>query len=167
MEIEFRTARAADFDRAADLVCQVHALHVAGRPDIYRDAPALTNAQFRQMLDHPQALVETAWRGDALVGLAMASLRGPSDNPTLCPRRVAMLEVFVVDAAVRASGVGTRMMARVERWAQRHGAQSLELMVWAFNTQAMDFYKNRGMTVRSLILEKSIAARADAPWQGE
>ncbi len=83
---------------------------------------------------HP--LVGLVSLADAAATLAIA--RGTVQEGWL------MVTAVEVDAAARRHGVGTEVMAAVERWGRTHGAGHAQLQVSADNAGAVQFYRRLG-----------------------
>lgn len=151
MEIRFVARR--DFDGVRDLFLQVHAIHVGARADIYADVEPFTRAEFEEMLSAEQAFTLVAEDNDNIVGFTSVTLRKPPNNRVMLPRKVAFMDDLCVDSRCRRRGVGEALFNAAKAEAAKRGAQNMELMVWAFNAPAIEFYKKNGMRTRSEILE--------------
>ena len=107
----------------------------------------VTKEDARQMLNCLNP-VEKTYKKDEIIYHA-------GDEVTLSRVRAVMEELAVLPQA-QGMGIGTALLYASEAEAKRSGAESLELMVWAFNKSAMRFYESAGMTVRSLVMEKKL-----------
>ncbi len=56
----------------------------------------------------------------------------------------------------RRAGVGQRLFAAAEKLCRQRGAQSLEMMVWSFSSDAMRFFQAMGMMLRSVMMEQRL-----------
>ena len=56
----------------------------------------------------------------------------------------------------RRYGAGTMLYQAMKQTAQEMGLARVEMMVWAFNEQAMRFYKKLGLEARSTTLEEKL-----------
>ncbi len=64
--------------------------------------------------------------------------------PTLRPRHFGYVEEIVVRVGYRGQGIGRQLMARVEAWFMAQGITSIELGVYEFNAEAIEFYQSLG-----------------------
>src|SRR5699024_774682 len=91
-----------------------------------------------------------------VAGYCTVTMREPSANPVLQPRRIAWMEELCVAAGYRRRGIGEILMKAAECEAKQRGAEKIELMVWAFNDSAENFYQKMGMSPRASIMEKTL-----------
>lgn len=54
----------------------------------------------------------------------------------------------------RKHGLGRKLFEYSYDLVKSNGAQSLELGVWSFNKNAIEFYRAMGMTIRNVRMEK-------------
>lgn len=157
MEIQIRAMRLDDFDAVQEIFRTVHAMHQENRPDLYRklDAP-LSLAYYTQMVENPGGIALCAECGGKVAGVAYTYMKAPTENPVMVPRITAFMDDLAVHPDFRGQGVGRALLEESRRQALARGAVSLELMVWAFNQNAIEFYEHAGMTPRSMIMEMKL-----------
>ena len=151
--MDFRALCAADFAAYHRLMLQVHALHAENRPDCYVDCDPFSEADYCAMLQDERIITLAAAEAGEVIGLAVVRMRVTPPGTPMQPRRVAFIDDVVVDEAHRGRGVGTALLARLRALPEVASADSVELMVWAFNASAMRMYEKAGFTMRSAILE--------------
>lgn len=103
-------------DRAAvnALARQVHALHVAWRPDIFEMPEELCpQERFQAAIAERQLYV--AKLGGEIVGFALVVIR-QYDRPGLVKRKVLILDEICVDEAYRRQGIGRQIMGMSKHW---------------------------------------------------
>lgn len=154
--MDIRPIRPDDYEAVHRLMAQVHALHAKNRPDVYRLAEVLPREDFERLLADERLFTLAAAEGGAVVGFCVVRLRQPSEDPALQRRVVAYMEDLCVDENCRHAGVGRRLYEAAEAQSRERGAQSLELMVWSFNEDALRFYRAMGMTPRSFVMERRL-----------
>lgn len=155
--ITIRKWRAEDYAAIVGLFQQVHEIHRLNRPDYYAsvDCP-LSQAEFTSAMKDDDVIALAAEADGDVVGFTIVKLREPSKNPRLLPRKVAFMEDLAVDSRFRRKGIGRLLFEAARNEASGRGYTKMELMVWSFNTSAMDFYKKAGMSERSVIMEMDI-----------
>lgn len=154
---EIRTLGRDDYAQTTKIFAFVHALHQANRPDIYKKTNVpLGEEEFFKMCDDPNEIMLCAVRDGKILGLACTVMRENAGDAVTLPRVRAVMEELAVLPQAQGMGVGTALLHAAEAEAKRRGAESLELMVWAFNKSAIRFYESVGMTVRSLVMEKKL-----------
>lgn len=157
MEIQIRAMRPDDFDAVQEIFRTVHAMHQENRPDLYRklDAP-LSRAYYTQMVENPGGIALCAECGGKVAGVAYTYMKAPTENPVMVPRITAFMDDLAVHPDFRGQGIGRALLEESRRQALARGAVSLELMVWVFNQNAIEFYEHAGMTPRSMIMEMKL-----------
>lgn len=88
-----------------------------------------------------------------IIGICIVTIKPIPNNLSLVKRKVAYMEDLCVHENYRNSGVGTELFNEVKDRLSKLNIDSLELMIWQFNSNAMKFYENKGMTIRSSIME--------------
>lgn len=147
---------AVDADREAvnAMARQVHALHVAWRPDIFEMPEELYPAErFRSAVADRQLYV--AKLDGETVGYALLVVRS-ADRPGLVKRKVMLLEEICVDAQCRRQGIGRQMVEDVKALARAFGCTDIQLGVYPQNTAALALYESAGMRIRSVDLQMKV-----------
>ena len=133
---------------------QVHALHVAWRPDIYEMAEELYPAE--RILEAVKAReLYVAKLNGVVVGYVLVKIR----NYVMAGhvrRRVMVLDEICVDEAFRNHGIGTRMMEEVFALGRAFGCTDMQLGVYPQNDDAVAFYQKCGFTIRSIDMQRKI-----------
>lgn len=63
------------------------------------------------------------------------------------------MEALFVKENNRRQGIGRELFIDIKDKLKEKGIDKLELMVWSFNKDAINFYRNEGMKTRSEIME--------------
>ncbi len=138
---------AVEEDVAALVVlnAEVHALHVASRPDRFKPGePGEVEAWLRQHLASPAARVWLAEIDGTLVGYAVVMMRERAHGP-FCPERVWWeLDQVGVCASHRRRGVGRALVGRVLEQARLAQVTDVELTSWSFNRDARAAFRRLG-----------------------
>lgn len=71
-------------------------------------------------------------------------------------KKSGFMEALFVKPNYRKQGIGRELFIDIKDKLKERGIDKLELMVWSFNEDAIDFYKNEGMQTRSEIMELSL-----------
>lgn len=143
-------------DRAAvnALARQVHELHVAWRPDIFRMPDELyPEDRFVQAIRDRQLYV--AKLNGIVAGFVLLKFK-EYDSPGHMPRRVMVIDEICVEKALRGHGLGTRMMEEVHALARAFGCTDLQLGVYPQNDDAVGFYQKCGFTIRSIDMQRKV-----------
>ena len=152
--IEMRALSASDYGEYRPLMAQLHSLHVAGRPDLFREAEFITSRErYEQLLADENALLLGAFQNGALIGFAAGELQHRSMMMNITS--LSVTDLFVAQSA-RRRGVAAGLLRELQARAKRAGAVRCDIMVWQFNEDAIAFYEAQGFSVQRSILEKEI-----------
>jgi ribosomal protein S18 acetylase RimI-like enzyme len=146
VSVIIRPAEANDYPRLVPLAREILAEHVAAMPDVFQMIPdPLPEWFFAMMREDSKYDCYVAQADTRIVGFAQLAVRRPADIPMLVPRRIATIENLVVTAAFRGRGIGRALVERCIARAREQHADTLELLVWAFNRDALAFYEHLGL----------------------
>lgn len=147
--LTLRAAREADLDAYFGLFCEVQALHVAARPDLFR--PAVMDARFRayfaDAVASPHKEIVIAWLSEEPVGAIHYELtRLDPTEIYLIDRPILWIESIGVRPDLRGKGVGRALVDIARRVAAEHGIADIALEVWEFNEDARRAFEKLGLT---------------------
>jgi len=152
--INIRPLAAADYDGFRPLMAQLHSLHVAGRPDLFREAEFISSRErYAQLLAEEDTLLLGAFKEGVLIGFAAGEIRRRSMMMNTVSLYVT--DLFVAEGA-RRGGAAACLLRELQARAKRAGAVRCDIMVWQFNEAALAFYEAQGFAVQRCILEKEI-----------
>lgn len=154
MEIRIRPATENDFEAINNLRAQVNALHVQGRPDIFK--PGFCEelqGHLKMYLASETNAVIAADADGQIVGFAMVDYIMRPESPYNLARSFYHVAEIGVDPAFQRKGVATALTAYMKKDALQRGFPSIELDVWAFNESALAFYEKAGFTTYRRFME--------------
>ena len=143
-----RELESGDFAAIKPLMLQLHAMHAAARPDIFRPGDFFSEEDFDEILSAENRISLVYEEGGLAEAFCFAVLKD-SKNPVLQSFRAAFIEDIFVSEGLRGRGIGKALFSE----AKKAGAASVELKVWSFNTPAIEFYKSLGMKEQSISME--------------
>ena len=76
------------------------------------------------------------------------------DRPIFQKRNYALIDDLAVKSNYRQQGIATMLMEEFEKLAKEKGATEIELNVWTFNQNAIDFYEKKGYEAFSQRMRK-------------
>lgn len=147
-------AIASDWEAINALAMQVHALHVAWRPDIYAMPQTLFTKE-RVESDIQNRALYVARQDGTVIGYARLGIR-ETEYPGLVKRKILLVEELCVSEDMRGQGVGTNMMEDVQVLAKELGCTDLELSVYPENEAALALYRKCGFIVRDLQMQRKV-----------
>lgn len=159
-EFSIRRATGADYEALCGILAEVDQFHCERLPGIFQavSGPARSREYLDSLLQNPEALVLLAEAGDQAVGCLLALLRPAPPAPILVPRLIAFIDTLAVLSVWRRQGIGRALMDGAHNWAREHGADDLELNVFAFNEGAVAFYRSLGYEVQAYRMARHCSA---------
>ena len=147
-------ARITDREAVNALAVQVHAMHVAWRPDIYEMVEELyPEARFLEAVNQRQLYV--AKIDGVVAGYVLLKIREYNWSGMIY-RKVMLVDELCVDEICRGQGIGTEMMMEVRALAKAFGCTDLQLGVYPQNDDAVGFYQKCGFTIRSIEMQSKV-----------
>ena len=147
---------AQNADRCAvnDLARQIHAMHVAWRPDIYEMVDELYS--FDRFADAIRSRsLYVAKIGGLVVGYVTVKIRD-YNWPGVVRRKVMLIDELCVEESCRNQGIGTQIVTDARALAKAFGCTDLQLGVYPQNDAAVAFYQKCGFTIRSIDMQSKV-----------
>lgn len=149
-----RDIRISDYNEIDKLMKQVHNLHVKNRPDLYVNLEhPYTITEFEKLVEDDNIISVLAEDENKALGLCIVTMKNKSG---MVDKKIAYMEDLCVDEKFRGTGIGKKLFNFVSDIAKEKGAKRLDLMVWSFNTNAINFYEELGMKPQRYIFEKNL-----------
>ena len=149
----------SDYSAVDMLMSELHELHAEKRPDIYAPAKHIySEEQFAEMLENENTFAIGAEIEGELAGICFFDIRGknPKAKNGVVPNTTAFISDIVVGKKFRRKGIAKKLFEEAEKTAKEKGALRIDLMVWAFNEDAIEFYKSVGMSTQRFVFEKQL-----------
>ena len=150
--VDVRKVNINDFSSVKKLMQSVQDLHNNNRSEIHKDSKIFDKEEFSQNINN----IIVAEINNLVVGVVKYLIKEKLENSYTNYRKVLFIDALVVDQNYRKKGIGKILMLEMEKIAKYNNCSSVELNVWAFNENAIKFYEGMGMSVKTMILEKSI-----------
>lgn len=153
-----RGAREEDLTDLCRLSDEINAIHHANNPldFIEPDGSDRDASYWRGFIGKDDAAVLVAEEEDFLIGAVAVFVSSSVPHSFLTSRPRGHIATIVITERYRDRGIGRKLMAAAEEYAKGKGAQDIKLEVMAFNTGAMDFYRDLGYENFSHRLSKSL-----------
>jgi ribosomal protein S18 acetylase RimI-like enzyme len=147
MQITIRRANSADAALLAELNSEIQQMHADAVPKFFKDAdsknPELI-ADYDRRLSDEHIYVFIAEVDSMPVGSMVAVHRQIEENPYAFANTRLVIDQISVNVSHRGKGVGHAFMEEAKALCKRLNVDYLTLNVWAFNSQAIEFYKREG-----------------------
>ena len=140
-----RFAKENELGRVNELREQVNALHVAGKPDVFKPGfPKELQNYVNEIWNDPDKDIVVAEFDGVVCGYAVINYVNRPENPYMFERRYLDIDEFGVDEGFRRRGAATAMIAFIRALAAEKGLNRVELNMWEFNADALKFYEAAG-----------------------
>lgn len=151
-----RTAQEKDIPRLLALLTQVDMVHHGGRPDLFRGpATKYTEQELRELLkDGRRPVFVWTDENDTVMGYAFCIFQRHIGDHVLTDILTLYIDDLCVDETARGRHIGTQLYEHVLSFAREKGCYNVTLNVWAFNEDALAFYRKRGLRPQKIGMEK-------------
>lgn len=151
LDCVIRNAKLEDHRDAARIMTQVHQLHLAWRPDVYRTCEtAMPFARFAKgVAEHTFFVAEADGRIVGIMELKPQHIH----SPLLVAKSILSIETLAVDSSFRGRGVGHRFLDKAKEIQKELAFDGLELSVNGKNKAAYDMYASYGFTEKIIKME--------------
>jgi len=154
--ISIRDYRADDFENAAALFVELDELHLKNRSEI---KPEVVDPEYRavfmkQELIKPESIMLVAEISNQIVGFAAGSIKHLVNHMVVKDCTYGVINDLVVKKEFQNSGIGKMMIDEMENRLKEKGASYIELKVYAFNNDAINFYEKLGFKKKLVVYEK-------------
>ena len=140
-----RFAEEKDLIRVNELRKEVNDIHVEGRPDIFKAGFGKEMQDFALiLLNGENSNIIVAERDGEICGMACVDYVMKKETPYSLERRFYHVQEIAVDAKYRRQGVATELLDFMKKDALDRGFDRIELDVWSFNEEALQFYDEKG-----------------------
>ena len=142
---EVRQAREDELERVNELRIQVNAIHVAGKPEVFKPGfPEELRNHIYAIHQDPEQFIAVAVKDGTICGFAVLHHINRPENPFMKERDFLDIDEFCVDEAFRRQGIASEMIAFIREFAKEKGFHRIELNMWEFNQDALAFYEAAG-----------------------
>jgi len=142
--IHVRLAEPGDAEGIVALMQEVQALHVAGRPDLFKPGGTENAEETRARMLLPDSFMWVATLDSRIVGYAYGRLSADPENRWRFAARTFTLDQMGTKDGLRRQGIGRALWNAVVDVAKAERADRVVLNVWSFNRGAREFYDRLG-----------------------
>jgi len=153
MSIHVRPATKEDYVTLLPIAYEAQDKHVQAHPHIFQSGTAgLPEKYYLGLIKSGSKVVYVAEVEQSIVGYVIMELSNVAYLDILAPRQVAFIADIAVLKSHQGKGIGYALFQKCVEWAKAKEADSLDLMVWEFNKDAMAFYERQGMESMSRVI---------------
>ena len=155
MNILIREATEIDYPAINKMLLKLQNYHSENVPTIYKKLDSFfTFDEYLEILKNKNVYFLLATFDKEVVGLIWLKLNEKSSKYEY-ERKQIWIEGIYVEQKYRRKGVAQKLVNEATNKAKFLNAQSIELMIWNFNTTSKKFFENY-FKVRSLVLTKEL-----------
>lgn len=156
MDIKLVSPKPEDYSKVDKLLLQLHNKHANGYPTFYNELATFNGKEeYNEFIKQEGRIIILAKQSDEVLGLLWADIKEKFQNRYMKARKELWLEGIVVDESHRNLGLGKLFMEELIRIGKEGKFDSIELMVWVKNEEAINLYKKYFKT-RATIMTYSL-----------
>lgn len=138
----------------------VHALHVANVDWYFRPATAAQlGTAIAERLKEADTRCFVARYGSEIAGYVLGTVKRRPQREIVFEYRSLYIDSIFVRPSLRLAGTGRALVLAMKSAAATEGLGSLDLGVWAFNTEASQFFARLGFALQTQQMSMTVAAR--------
>ncbi|MCG7586804.1 GNAT family N-acetyltransferase [Photobacterium sp. OFAV2-7] len=151
-----RKAKPEDYKLLVELFMIENEHNAALAPDVVnRTKDVLTESELTEILSDDNQYLYVVEQ-DGVAGVLLGNVVKVDGKRWNRPRTYGYVEELVVAETARGQGYAKSLICHFEVWAKDHGADSVELHVWAKNSVANQCYAKVGFKSKQYLLSKSL-----------
>lgn len=159
MNFMIREAIEKDYEELNRLVKEVHNLHVKNRPDVYlnSDTP-LEYSYFKKLMkdENSKIIVVEDEKNKKLLGYSIVNIMNSKAISIVKDTKYLYIDDIMIESSKKLNGIGKVLFNYIKEVAMVNNIKSIQLNVWSFNHDAIEFYKHMGMKSRNIRMEMDI-----------
>lgn len=151
--LTIRNAVPADYEKVKPLEDSLFQIHRQARPDYFQEQSQYTKQEFEALLAVPSPIPLVAVCDGQIAGICFGKIVQTAGNFFCKKRKIAVIEDLFTLPEYRQRGIASALLKKARNLAIAENAETLELCVWDFNTDALHLYKKLGMQVQYCRME--------------
>ncbi len=142
MDIKLVTPKEEDYRKVDKLLLQLHNKHASDYPTFYNELDNFNSQkEYNEFIKQEGRIIILAEQSEEVVGLLWAEVKEKLQNRYMKARKELWLEGIVVNDCYRNLGIGKLLMEELIDIGKKGDFDSIELMVWNKNNEAINLYK--------------------------
>lgn len=155
--ITIRKSNLEDYKVLKELNFKIDFMHINMRSDIiHNNISNLTIEEYTKILYSNKKLYYVAEYKNKIVGFCLIRKCKYKNHPSIVDMSIIEIEKIYVLEQYRHFGIAALLFEQIDKYAKSQSCKMIELSVWGWNTEAIEFYKHLGMNERYLRMEYKI-----------
>ena len=151
--ITIRKSNLEDYKVLKELNFKIDFMHINMRSDIiHNNISNLTIEEYTKILYSNKKLYYVAEYKNKIV-IRKCKYK---NHPSIVDMSIIEIEKIYVLEQYRHFGIAALLFEQIDKYAKSQSCKMIELSVWGWNTEAIEFYKHLGMNERYLRMEYKI-----------
>ncbi|MCR5221365.1 MAG: GNAT family N-acetyltransferase [Lachnospiraceae bacterium] len=152
-----RFAKENELTGINELRRQLHEIHTEGKPEVFKSGfPDELRDHIYTIWNDPEQEIVVADCDGSICGFAVLNHILKPETPYMYERDYLDIDEFCVDKAYRRQNVATKMISFIKDYARDQGFGRIELNMWEFNCEALDFYEAVGFHTHRRYMEMDL-----------
>lgn len=152
MDIKLVNSKPEDYYEVDKLLLYLHNKHAIDYPTYYNKLDLFNNQEeYNKFINQENNIIILARQSEKVVGLLWAEMKEKLESKHMKARKELWLEGIVVNDEYRNLGIGKILMEEVIDIGKKGKFDSIELMVWSENSEAISLY-NKYFKQRAMIM---------------
>ncbi len=157
LDIKIRKAHLDDYDSIKSLHQELSDLHIQWAPwNFVQVNPSYNTEFYKEKLDDINTLFYVAEYDNQIIAYIIFQINHSEDIPILKKRSWLFIKDVVVTQSQKWKWVWSMLLKKWEEIAKEMNIWSIELSVWSFNDEAMDFYRKKWFETFTIKMRKSL-----------
>jgi ribosomal protein S18 acetylase RimI-like enzyme len=140
-----RKATSSDFADIQALYKQIDEQHHNALPNLFKSSNDVERplSYFENILDNENSLFLVAVIKEKIIGFIQNEI-SETDHPLIKSYRYGHISDLVIDSELKRKGIGKLLLKESHKWFQEKEITEVNLTVFDFNEEAIEFYRNLG-----------------------
>lgn len=158
--MQIRKAEPKDCSGVLAIATEVQEFHHLHREDVFTEVEPYSQEFYMSMLTEENlTLLVAVDEKNQIIAYAIFTVNDYSDIIMLRKRHIGMIDDFCVKKSYKRKGIGEALFQKLKELAEEKEVDSIELNIWHFNSEAVEFFKTMGMTEKSHEFELNLSAK--------
>lgn len=146
MDIEIRNATINDYEGLCKIYDELDEFHRKNHPELFIKPYDHVRAKeyINEIISDDDKALFVAESQSEIIGFAECFTMKSSSFPVIKKREWVQLDNIAVKENYQRNQIGGLLYNKVVEWTRDKGIDRIELKVYLFNTNAINFYKNKG-----------------------
>jgi len=148
--MNIRIARLDDLEKITLLEKQIFNLHAESRPDWIDNSKIGFNTEYhKSIIENPDmGIIFVAEENNNIIGHCIIVICNIENHFLMRDMKNIIIEDLCIEKEYQKKGIGKKLFDEAINYGRKIKANILELGVWNFNKNAVEFYKHLGMKTR-------------------